>query len=123
MSSNGATEGEGGDDSGRSYSTEPNQKKRPIGRKQAKERLKSGGDAGPYKEAIEELILDKEEKKLKEDRWKEAKMIHQEKISLEKEKLMWEQEQKIMFCDVSTLEICVGNEGTNRSTKDGCLQC
>jgi hypothetical protein len=64
MSSNGATEGEGGDDSGRSYSTEPNQKKRPIGRKQAKERLKSGGDAGPYKEAIEELILDKEEKKL-----------------------------------------------------------
>jgi hypothetical protein len=68
MSSNGATGGEDGDDSGRSYSTEPNQKKRPIGRKQAKERLKTGGDAGPYKEAIEELILDKkEEKKLREE--------------------------------------------------------
>ncbi|RLN28396.1 glutathione S-transferase T3-like [Panicum miliaceum] len=103
MSSNGATEGDDGDDSGRSYSTEPNPNKRPIGKKQAKERLKTGADAGPYKEAIEELILDKkeekklrevrweEEKKLKEERWKETKIIHQQKILLEKEKLMWEQ--------------------------------
>ena len=41
---------------------------------------------------------------MKEDRWKETKMIQQQKISLEKDKLMWEQEQKIMFCDVSTLD-------------------
>jgi len=113
MSSNGATERDDGDDSGRSYSTEPNPNKRPPGRKQAKERLKIGGDAGLYKEAIAELILDKkeeekklrefrweEEKKMKEDRWKETKMIQQQKISLEKDKLislekgklMWEQE-------------------------------
>ena len=115
MSSNGATERDDGDDSGRSYSTEPNPNKRPLGRKQAKERLKIGGDAGLYKEAIAELILDKkEEKKLRElrwdeekkmeDRWKETKMIQQQKISLEKDNLMWEQEQKIMFCDVSTLD-------------------
>lgn len=31
-------------------------------------------------------------------------MIQQQKITLEKDKLMWEQEQKIMFCDVSTLD-------------------
>ena len=63
MSSNGATERDDGDDSGRSYSTEPNPNKRPPGRKQAKERLKIGGDAGLYKEAIAELILDKKEEK------------------------------------------------------------
>ncbi|RCV38971.1 hypothetical protein SETIT_8G185400v2 [Setaria italica] len=87
--------------------------KRPIGRKEAKQRLKTRGDAGPYKEAIEELILDKkeqkklreEEKKLKEERWKEKRMIHHQKISLVKEKFMWEQEQRIMFCDVSTLNL------------------
>ncbi|RLN34777.1 hypothetical protein C2845_PM03G26160 [Panicum miliaceum] len=31
-------------------------------------------------------------------------MIHQQKILLEEKKLMWEQEQKIMFCDVTTLD-------------------
>ncbi|PUZ69412.1 hypothetical protein GQ55_2G106000 [Panicum hallii var. hallii] len=77
MSSNGATEGEGGELFNRTKSKE-----------EANWKKASKGE---------------EEKKLKEDRWKEAKMIHQEKISLEKEKLMWEQEQKIMFCDVSTL--------------------
>jgi len=36
--------------------------------------LKIGGDAGLYKEAIAELILDKkEEKKLRELRWEEEK--------------------------------------------------
>ncbi|RLN31193.1 glutathione S-transferase T3-like [Panicum miliaceum] len=60
MSSNGGTEGDDGYDSGRGYSTEPNPNKRPIGKKQAKARLKSGADTGPYKEAVEELILDKE---------------------------------------------------------------
>ncbi|OEL13905.1 hypothetical protein BAE44_0025076, partial [Dichanthelium oligosanthes] len=107
------TEEEEGDGSGKSQSpdsTQPSQKKRPIGRKQAKDMLKTGVDAGPYKEAIEELILEKKEvKKLKEERWeeerwKETKMIHQQKISWEKEKFMLEQEQKIMFCDVSTLD-------------------
>ena len=68
MSSNGATEGEDEDNSGRSYSTKQNEKKRSIESNQAKERLKTGGDTGPYKEAIEDLILHKkrEEKKLSE---------------------------------------------------------
>ncbi|RLN27871.1 glutathione S-transferase T3-like [Panicum miliaceum] len=105
-SERGAEEQEG-DGSGRSQTTDPtqtSQNKRPMGRKGAKERWKTGGDAGPYKESIEELILEKEEKKpreeekkLKEERWRETKMIHQQKISLEKEKFMWEQEQRIMF--------------------------
>ena len=57
--------------------------------------MKIGGDAGLYKEAIAELILDKkEEKKLRElrwdeekkmeDRWKETKMIQQQKIIIGK---------------------------------------
>ncbi|RCV45745.1 hypothetical protein SETIT_9G477800v2 [Setaria italica] len=114
LSEKGAEEEEG-DENGKSQTSDSaraSQTKRPIGRKEAKQRLKTGGDAGPYKEAIEELILDKkeqkklreEEKKLKEERWNETRMIHQQKISLEKEKFMWEQEQRIMFCDVSTLD-------------------
>lgn len=52
-----------------SDTSQPNPKKRPIGRKQAKEKLKSRGEAGPYKEAIQDLILEKnEDRKLKEDR-------------------------------------------------------
>lgn len=79
-------------------------KKRPIGRKQAKEKLKSGGEAGPYKEAIQDLIVEKEDRKLKEDRWKETKALEEAKLAHEKDKLIWEQKQKTTFCDVSTLE-------------------
>ena len=118
MPSQGGAEEEEGDGSGKSETpdlTQANQEKRPMGRKQAMIRLRTGGDEGPYKEAIQELILDKkEEKKLKEERWeeekkleerwKETRMIHQQKISLEKEKLMWEQEKSIMFCDLSTMD-------------------
>jgi hypothetical protein len=39
--------------SGLSHST---QKKRPIGRKLAKESLKSGGDARSYKEIIQDIL-------------------------------------------------------------------
>jgi hypothetical protein len=42
--------------------------------------------------------------KNKEERWQETRMIHQQKIFLEKEKLMWEQEQRIMFYDLSTMD-------------------
>ena len=44
----------------------PSGKKRPMERKQAKEKLRSGGDRGPYKEVLQNLILEKE--KLKEER-------------------------------------------------------
>ena len=68
---------------------------------------------------------------MKEERWKETKMIHHEKISLEKERLLWNKNRKIVLCNMSTLVsdsdqktyICVDNEGTNCSTKDGCLRC
>ncbi|CAO2200131.1 unnamed protein product, partial [Urochloa humidicola] len=87
--SEGATEEEG-DGSGRSEtpdSTQPRPEKRPIGRKQAKERLKAGGDDGPYKEAIQEYLLDKKEekklweaeKKRKDERWNEEKRLKDER--------------------------------------------
>ncbi|RCV10145.1 hypothetical protein SETIT_2G088900v2 [Setaria italica] len=125
-------EEEEGDEKGKSQtpdSARASQTKRPIGRKKAKQRLNTGGDAGPYKEAIEELILDKkeqkklrgEEKKLKEERWKDTRMIHQQKISLEKEKFMWEQEQRIMFCDMAAFNSGFGNrfDGVFDSFKGG----
>jgi hypothetical protein len=80
---------------------------RPIGRKRAKEQLKNkGGDDGSYKKVVQELLVEKkEEKKMKDLRWQEAKAMQERRISIEEKRLMWEQEQKIMFCDVNTLDI------------------
>ncbi|RLN35853.1 glutathione S-transferase T3-like [Panicum miliaceum] len=82
MPSGGGAE-EVGDESGKNQSPDPtqaNQNKRATGRKGAKERLKTGGDAGPYKETIQEFILDKkEEKKLREARWEEEKKMREER--------------------------------------------
>jgi uncharacterized protein (UPF0248 family) len=50
------------------------------------------------------LLAEKEEKKMKDLRWQEAKAISECRISIEEKGLMWEQEQKIMFCDVNTLD-------------------
>ena len=90
------------DESGKNQSPDSpqaSQNKRPIGRKGAKERLKTGGDAGPYKEAIQEFILEKkeekklrearweEEKKFREERWKETRAVHERKLSLDERKL------------------------------------
>jgi hypothetical protein len=79
---------------------------RPIGRKRAKEHLKNkGGDGGSYKNVVEELLVEKkEEREMKDLRWQEAKAIQEHRIYVDKKRLMWEQEQKIMFCDVNTLE-------------------
>ena len=44
-------------------------KKRPIGRKQAKEKMKSGVDDGPYKQVLQNLIFG--ERKIKEMRGEE----------------------------------------------------
>lgn len=38
-------------------SSMPSGKKRPMGRKQAKEKLRSGGDRGPYKVVLQNLIF------------------------------------------------------------------
>jgi len=44
------------------------------------------------------------EGKRKEERWREIKMLQERKLLFDERKLMWDQEPKIMFCDVSTLE-------------------
>jgi hypothetical protein len=81
-------------------------KQRPTGRKCAKEQLKNKeGDDGSYKNVVQELLVEKKEKrKMKELRWQEAKTMHERRISVDEKRLMWEQEQKIMFCDVNTLD-------------------
>jgi hypothetical protein len=82
--------------------------KRPMGRKQAKEKLKKGGEPTNYN-LIEKFLVEKE--KVREDRWHESKMLHERKLSLEARKIeneeknrRWEQEQKTMFCDLDTLD-------------------
>ncbi|CAL4951201.1 unnamed protein product [Urochloa decumbens] len=98
------------DDSSKSQtpdSSQPSQKTRPVRRKQAKEKMKSGGEAGPYMEELQELLVVKDrekERKLKEERWEVIKSLEEQKLELEKHKLMWEKEHWIMFCDVSTME-------------------
>jgi len=80
--------------------------KRPMGRKQAKEKLKKGEPTN-YN-LIEKFLAEKE--KVREDRWQESKMLHECKLSLEARKIeneknqLWEQEQKIMFCDLEKLD-------------------
>lgn len=90
--------------------------KRPMGRKQAKEKLKKGGEQMNYAGLLEKLLTEKE--KIREDRWQENKMMQERKVSIEErkvsleerkvaneeKKMIWDQEQKIMFCDLNTLE-------------------
>ena len=82
--------------------------KRPMGRKQAKEKLKKGGEQMDYS-LIEKVLSDKE--KVREDRWQENKMMHERRLALEERKIaneadttLWEKEQKIMFCDLEKLD-------------------
>jgi len=65
-----------------------------------------GGDEGSYKNAIQELLNEKkEERKMKDLRWQEAKTIHERKISVEEKRLICKQEQKIMLYDVNSLVV------------------
>lgn len=62
--------------------------------KQAKNKLKSGGETELYKEALEELLLVKEKEwKFKEERYRETKEIQEHKVSFAEHKLMWDQQQ------------------------------
>jgi hypothetical protein len=87
-------------------SAQPSQTQRPTGRKRAKDQLKNkGGYDGSYKNVVQELLIEKKEKrKMKELRWQEAKTMQERRISVDEKRLMWEQERKIMFCDVNTLD-------------------
>ncbi|OEL30867.1 hypothetical protein BAE44_0008113 [Dichanthelium oligosanthes] len=122
------------DEDGRGKSPTPTSvapiRKRPPGRKAAKERLKRGAEGGGvYKEVFQEMITKGDEMEArKEMRWVEAKAIEEhnaaikernaairerktsieeEKLRVMSEKLMnkkLEQEQKIMFMDMSCLD-------------------
>ncbi|KAG0527383.1 hypothetical protein BDA96_06G228800 [Sorghum bicolor] len=83
--------------------------KRPMGRKQAKGKVKKGGKEYKYAGMLEKLLIEKE--KNREARWQEYKKMQERKASIEERKvaikerkLMWEQEQKIIFSDVNTLD-------------------
>ena len=69
----------------------------PTGRKRAKEQLKNkGGHKGIYKNDIQVLLIEKEERKMKDLRWQEAKTLQESIVFIEECWLMWEQEQKII---------------------------
>lgn len=97
-----------GEEEGEARSKSPiteSTQKRPPGRKQAKDKENNEGEYRPYEEALKGLLEIKEiEGKLKEERWRQTKSMKERKISIEERKLMWEQEKKVMFCDVNTLE-------------------
>ena len=109
---------EGGQDSTPTNSSMPPAKQdRPPSRKQSKEKLKRNGRG--VDECIEVwgsfVQMKVEEAKQKDERWKEATRIEQKKLEestrieekkleMEERRLIWEQEQKIMFCDLSSMD-------------------
>ncbi|CAO2044919.1 unnamed protein product [Urochloa humidicola] len=97
----------------------PTNKERPPGRKQAKDRLKKGGDSLVFQSAVQEMIATKKEmeaerKKDKETKWMQVRATEDRKLAIEEENLRlrgeevqakkMEQECKIMFMDVSVLD-------------------
>ncbi|KAG8069396.1 hypothetical protein GUJ93_ZPchr0005g15166 [Zizania palustris] len=83
--------------------------KRPMRRKQAKDNMRMGGEESKYEGVLEKLLMEKE--KIREERWQETKKIQEHKTSIEERKvtnedkrLMWKQEQKIIFYDLNTLD-------------------
>jgi hypothetical protein len=109
-----------GDEGGRDPTLDsfvpPAKRDRPPGRKQAKEKLKrrEGGD-GPMEvwgTFIQMKIEEQKQKEarwnksnsLEEARWNKTNQLEQRKLEIEERKLLWEQEQKIMFCDVLTMD-------------------
>ena len=50
------------------------------------------------------LVMKTEEHRLRKERWDKDALLEQRRLQIEEERLQWEQEQKIMFCDLSTLD-------------------
>jgi len=42
---------------------------------------------------------------MKDMRWQEAETIQERKVFTKERRLMWDQEQKVMLCDVSMLDL------------------
>jgi hypothetical protein len=79
----------------------PAKRDRPPGRKQA--RSHEGGEE--YMEVWSSFLQMKiEEHKQREARWNRNNLVEERKVQIEEKRLLWEQEQKIMFCDVSKLD-------------------
>jgi hypothetical protein len=91
---------------GQESSSIPSAKRaRPSGRRQSKEKLKKNEGDDEYKDMMQNLLVMKtEEHKMKKDRWEKDMMLEQRRIEVEERRLQWEQEQKVMFCDVSTMD-------------------
>ena len=51
------------------------------------------------------MAMKAEDVKLKKERWEKDVMIEQRKLDIEERRLQWEQEQKIMFCDTSNMDV------------------
>ncbi|CAL4988472.1 unnamed protein product [Urochloa decumbens] len=72
--------------------------KRPPGRKQSKQKQKMNEGDHEYALQFATFVQMKaEEHRKREERWKAEK-------ELEERKLLWDQEQKIMFCDMSNMD-------------------
>jgi hypothetical protein len=50
------------------------------------------------------MVMKAEEVELKRERWAKDLLIEQRKLDIEDRRLQWEQEQKIMFCDMSNMD-------------------
>ncbi|CAM0152632.1 unnamed protein product [Urochloa decumbens] len=71
---------------------------RPPGRKKSKQKLKRNDGEDEYAVQLATLIQMKaEEQKKRDERWRADK-------ELEERKLLWDQEQKIMFCNTSDMD-------------------
>ncbi|KAG2569044.1 hypothetical protein PVAP13_7NG367800 [Panicum virgatum] len=72
--------------------------KRPPGRKQSKQKQKMNDGEDEYVVQLAIFIqMKSEEHQKREERWKAEK-------NLEERKLLWDQEQKIMFCNTSNMD-------------------
>ncbi|KAL6842260.1 hypothetical protein ACP4OV_027908 [Aristida adscensionis] len=88
-----------------SSSIPPPKKARPPGRKQSQEKLKRNEGDDEYKDMMQNLIVMKsEEHVMKKERWNKDMMLEQHRLDIEEWRLQWEQEQKIMFCDVTNMD-------------------
>jgi hypothetical protein len=108
---------EGGCDPTPDSSVLPTKRDRPPSRKQANEKLKrcEGGDEpmevwGTFLQVKTEEQKQKEARwyknnQLEEARWNKSNQLEEHKLKIEERKLLWEQEQKIMLCDVSMMDV------------------
>jgi hypothetical protein len=96
---------EGGCDPTPDSFVSPAKRDRPPGWKQAKEKLNRHEGGDKYMEVWGNFLQMKiDEHKQKEATWNKSNQLEERKLKIEERKLFWEQEQKIMFCDVTTMD-------------------